>query len=444
MSLKTGLRHFATDTRGNIAVITVFLLVPILVIAGGATDIARQESYRAHLQDSVDRAVLAAAPLDQTLSVTDTVREYLKSLPFADQVTVVPTYTTHTNSKVVTLTASYVMPTYFLHFIGKPSLKVIASATAEEKRTNIEISLILDVSGSMREISNSGNRRIDELKPAAKEFLDLVLSASAKEYTSVNIVPYAGDVNVSAAIFNALRGARTHNNSSCFERYDANYTGGMPNLTGRAQVPHFSHSNNQVNNVPDMDKGWCPSEASAISILSDSATVLKQRITDYRMADGTGTAIAMNWGILLLNPALQDYVEQAAQIGMVPKKFKDRPAEWNDANTKKFIVLMTDGKVVAQQRPKDPNRDINLPTNSISPAPQSESSAAALLQTLCTFAKGKKVTIFTIGFQVPSSYEGQMQSCASSASHYYPVQGLDIKTAFRSIWSAIQKIRLTG
>jgi Flp pilus assembly protein TadG len=442
MSLQRGLRSFAADTRGNVAAITVFLLVPLLVMAGGATDIARQESYRAKLQDSVDRAVLAAASLDQKDTVAKTVSEYLKSLSFAGDVTVTPTYVTKTNSKTVTVTASYVMPTYFLHFIGKENLTITASATAEEKRTNIEISLMLDVSGSMKDkLSGTNTRRIDEMKTAAKAFLDIVLTDTAKEYTSVNIVPYAGDVNVGASIFNGLGGARTHNNSSCFEYYNSNYTGGMPNLAGRAQVPHFSQSNwNQT--TADQDKGWCPSESSAISIFSDSASALKTRITNYRMADGTGTAIAMDWGILLLNPALRPYVQQAAQIGMVPNKFKDRPADWNDLNTKKFVVLMTDGGVSDQYRPKDPNKDINTqPSNN---TVQNRASAVALLQTFCTFAKGKQVTVFTVGFEVPSTYESEMRSCATNASHYYPVKGLNLTKAFESIATAIQKIKLTN
>jgi Flp pilus assembly protein TadG len=441
MSLHKAVLRFAEDTRGNIAVITVFLLVPILVIAGGATDIARQESYRAQLQDSVDRAVLAAAPLDQTLTIADTVREYLKSLPFASAVTVTSSNKTATNSKTVTVTASYVMRTYFLHFVGMRTLTVAASATAEEKRTNVEISLMLDISGSMRFVSSSGKRRIDELKPAAQEFINTILTTESAAYTSVNIVPYAGHVNISANIFNGLGASRSHNNSSCVELLDADYASGLPNLSGRTQVPHFTHSNFNTA-VSDMIWWWCPEENSSISIFSDSKTTLNQRITGYKMADGTGTAVAMNWGLLLLNPVLRPYVQQAAQIGMVPNKFKDRPANWDDLGTKKFIVLMTDGAISDQYRPKDNARATNIaPDNK---TVQTRTQARDLMYKVCNFAKSKNVTIFTIGFEVDATAQTEMKSCASSASHFYPVAGIDIKTAFRSIATAIQKIKLTN
>ena len=55
------LRDFLADRGGNVAIISAFAIIPLLAIAGGATDIARHEAYRVQLQDGVDRAVLASA-----------------------------------------------------------------------------------------------------------------------------------------------------------------------------------------------------------------------------------------------------------------------------------------------------------------------------------------------------------------------------------------------
>jgi Flp pilus assembly protein TadG len=40
---------FLRDRRGNVAIIVALLLMPMLVLAGGATDIARYEAHRAQL-----------------------------------------------------------------------------------------------------------------------------------------------------------------------------------------------------------------------------------------------------------------------------------------------------------------------------------------------------------------------------------------------------------
>lgn len=437
MPLSSLFRRFISDGSGNVAIIAAFAFIPMLVIAGGATDIARHESFRVQLQDGVDRAVLAAASLTQTRAMEATVTDYLKSVPFIDDVTVSFTPVSGLTYREVTVRAQYSMPTGFLSLIGVNTMTVNAMATAIEHRKNVEISLMLDVSGSMR---YGYPRRIDLLKPAAQDFIDAILNPKTVDYTSVSIVPYAGQVNMGAILFDALGGARVHTKSSCLEFSDADYASGMPSLMGRAQVPHFTHWNfNQ--NVSDMNWWWCPTEDTSISYLSNDATALKQRIANYKMHDGTGTAVAMNWGLMLLDPTSQPLVQQAVSSGIVSAAFATRPAAFNDGETLKVIVLMTDGAISDQFRPKDPNRSVTLAPNN--KQVQSRAQARDLMYKVCNRAKASGVTVFTIGFDVDSTAATEMSSCASSPSHYYPVTGLDIEAAFRSIATAIQKIRLT-
>src|SRR5690606_7769544 len=105
---------FLRDSKGNVAVIVAFLILPMLVLAGGATDLARAESHRVQLQDGIDRAVLAAASLTQTVTVETTIRDYLKSLDFVDEVELTFDYDLSINARDVKVTASYDMPTGFL------------------------------------------------------------------------------------------------------------------------------------------------------------------------------------------------------------------------------------------------------------------------------------------------------------------------------------------
>ena len=64
------------------------------------------------------------------------------------------------------------------------------------------------------------------------------------------------------------------------------------------------------------------------------------------------------------------------------------------------------------------------------------------LLNICTAAKNEGITIFTIGFEAPTDAQAVMQSCATSPSHYYDVDGLEISDAFDAIVATIMKLKL--
>ena len=433
----TILQRFFRDRRGNVAVIVALLILPMLVLAGGATDIARYEAHRVQLQDGVDRAALAAASLSQTKSVQSTVNSYMKSISFIGDVDLDYDSVISINARKVTVTASYPMQTGFLPLIGISELNIVVSATAEDRRPNIEISLMLDISGSMRWGTPT---RLSLLRPAAKEFIDTILTPASAPTTSISIVPYAGSVNPGSAVFNGLGVPRKHNYSSCVEFANNDYGVGMIPLNQRTQVPHFTNSHDGVNE-PGLEWSWCPYEATSITYLSNNAATLKAKIDGMRMHDGTGTAIAMNWGMLLLEPSAQPFIAQAAGAGIVPMQFANRPAAFNNGGTVKVIVLMTDGIISQQLRPHTYNYPRNPAVNNYEM--QSSQNAAQKMQTVCDRAKANNVIVYTIGFQLEDEGKVQMRNCASSAGHYYDVVGLDIASAFRAVANSIQKVKLT-
>jgi hypothetical protein len=62
----------------------------------------------------------------------------------------------------------------------------------------------------------------------------------------------------------------------------------------------------------------------------------------------------------------------------------------------------------------------------------------------CVAAKAKKnVRIFTIAFEAPAVGASLLDFCASSTAHALKATGLNIDTAFKSIASSINKLRLT-
>ena len=63
---------------------------------------------------------------------------------------------------------------------------------------------------------------------------------------------------------------------------------------------------------------------------------------------------------------------------------------------------------------------------------------------VCDAAKNNEIVVFTIGFEVTTSSAQVMQDCASSESHFYRVEGVEISDAFNAIAQTIQRLKLTN
>lgn len=67
------------------------------------------------------------------------------------------------------------------------------------------------------------------------------------------------------------------------------------------------------------------------------------------------------------------------------------------------------------------------------------------MSNVCTAAKTNGVVIYTIGFEIGEggTAEAALKNCATSFTHYYRVDGVDISAAFSSIAGNVQSLRLT-
>ncbi|MEL7025799.1 MAG: hypothetical protein AAGO57_01030, partial [Pseudomonadota bacterium] len=65
------------------------------------------------------------------------------------------------------------------------------------------------------------------------------------------------------------------------------------------------------------------------------------------------------------------------------------------------------------------------------------------LNNICTQAKNNDVIVFSVGFEVTDASAVVMQNCASSANHFYRVDGTEIEFAFTSIANQINQLKLT-
>ena len=203
-------RSFANATRGNVAMIFALSLPVLVMITMGGIDLNRAATVRVNLQDALDAAALAAArspavtDADLTEVGTKALRANLQNYPEIQLAGA--TFTLNANQIVIsnatvnvkTLVANIILPPY-----GKlmdDTLPVAAHSEVNRSSKNIEVGLVLDITGSM------SGQRITDLKGAAVQLVDIVVQAQQSPYyTRMAIIPYSIGVNM-GAYANGARG----------------------------------------------------------------------------------------------------------------------------------------------------------------------------------------------------------------------------------------------
>ncbi|MEE9427081.1 MAG: TadE/TadG family type IV pilus assembly protein, partial [Paracoccaceae bacterium] len=234
--------RFRRDEDGSLIIFSLFLLIMMLMISGMAVDLMRAETHRARLQSTLDRAVLAGASLQQTLNSEDVVRDYFDKAGLGAYLTDVAVIEDST-SKTVTASAQLTAGTYFMKLLGVDHLSAPAAGEAEESISDIEVSLVLDVSGSMGSTSASGNTKMEDLIEAAQEFVYLMQCDpdAEKPYdnvctvpantVSISLIPYAEQVLVGEEMLQEFNITNEHTDSSCVDFNNSDFQSASMSLT---------------------------------------------------------------------------------------------------------------------------------------------------------------------------------------------------------------------
>ncbi|NBB81604.1 MAG: hypothetical protein GVY36_19545 [Verrucomicrobia bacterium] len=575
------LKRFRHDENGGATLLTLYLLFIILLIASFGIDLMRQEMHRAELQANLDAAVLSAAtvPYDndpETPDAKDRLIDHFKKAGLEEALHDVEDGDIVVNavSAKVSASASEKIDTHLMRLTGVDTMTAAAAATAKESVENIEVSLVLDISGSMR-----FGDRIGDLRPAAKNFISAMLPNEDREKTtSINIIPYAGQVNPGPEMFEKLGGVRygttggdffpdsTHDISHVIVYYDRDqndsqpydYTAkledypsserdkivkddldsyiyfldaflrredsdlsdsdtlvgasykagpmesgphflngatagfppaqdddvdaeydfddfydevlpqtsscleidssdfdhsGLPGQGNYEQTGHFMYWDIAANY---MDWGWCPEDDTSIVYAQNDKDALRDYIDDMRLHDGTGTHYGIKYGLAALDPASMDDIVALKDGGLnaylpeekhgIPTDFDDRPLPWGAEDSKKFIVLMTDGKITAQYRPKekyDPDHMINAMSNSDREVASHKSDNVSSFDQACQQAKNNGIVVYTIAFETNGDGVKQMRRCATSPSFFFKASKSSISKVFSAIAAGINQLRLT-
>lgn len=346
--LQRPVTRFARNEDGSMIVFGLYLFICILLIGGISVDIMRNELSRLRLQSTVDTAVLAAADLDQKLDPEAVVRDYFSKAGMSDMLETVHVVE-NLNSRTVSATSLQSVPTFFINALGVTSMPANAAGTAREEISDIEISMVLDVSGSM-----SSSNRLRDLKSAARSFVNTVLSEErsigSNGEVSISIVPYSTQVNIGKDIIDKMSVSYGHNYSHCLDFYSTDFRSTSMPSSGRRQTGHFdpwSRTSPATDFVCRNDSGF------KVQPITQNKTELIKQIDALTPAGNTSIDIGLKWGTALLDPTFRDIANDLIDAKKLDTVFEGRPYDYTRPNSMKVLVVMTDGENTNQYTLKD-------------------------------------------------------------------------------------------
>jgi Flp pilus assembly protein TadG len=337
---------------GTLTVLGLFVFLMMLFAAGISIDLMRSEVERTRLQYTLDRASLAAASLTQTADGRDVVHGYLEAAGLRRQDVQIQ-FEDLDNLRAVAITTEAETPSLLMRLLGYDVLTQPVAARAEQRQTELEVSLVLDVSGSMR---NDG--KLNSLKTAAKDFVSKLL-AEDTHLTTISIVPYNDRVNLGTMLSAYFPLSSQHSESACviFDPSDFDRLGLAPGQ----QLKRMAHIDidrrdwseawsSYVEGRPIREPHCYTDGRSEIIAWSNDEAALHAHIDALEARDSTMIGLGTKWGAILLDPSTRSILEAMTIDGKVDERFAGRPFDYDAPQTEKVLVVMTDGRNTRQWR----------------------------------------------------------------------------------------------
>lgn len=408
---------FRSEEEGGVTIFVISLFILMIIFGGIAVDVMRFEWRRVTLQETMDRAMLASAnlvvPPNQTPE--SVAQNWFDVAGLGDELTV--DYTLNTldgeataNSRRVVGQATVRSYNHFMHMVDIPWFQSRVSSAAEQGVSNIEVIMALDITGSMGESSGS-TTKIAALRQAATNFVNILkfsrdangaytIPKDPNNLISIGMVPYSSNVNVPVALrqqFNvqhlsswdfqpnqgvprvncleispdtfgtmalsqsnpismaAVTNAGASDPGLAVTLPGATNTnganGGVVNRGYTAPVAtDYASASNMCHHGDNTATGADESGSNLIQLPTTDISTLRTQINQLIPRGNTSIAVGMRWATALIDESARPIY--TALRGGVPG-MAGRPAANNDSETRKIIVLMTDGTHVSSRHVVD-------------------------------------------------------------------------------------------
>ncbi|MFD1302330.1 pilus assembly protein TadG-related protein [Methylobacterium marchantiae] len=503
------LRRFRKDANGAIAILFGLIVIPLLVLSGLVIDYGTNSMAQQNFQDAADSTVLSLLKLP--ISTTDAdlqakaetqIRATVPKLVGDDTKIAV----TRVDNKI-TIAITGTTQTSLTKIAGFNAFPLSILSSGMRGSGNLEIALVLDNTGSM------AGTKINNLKSAANDLVSTLfkeVDPNKPNSLKIGIVPFSMTVNVgpgntkqewldkdakasyhsqifvSAANRLTLFGKMGIAWGGCVESrpypydvqdtppsvatpdtlfvpyfapdesdnddyavndymndYSGRTSGSSVNRTRQGQIDKYSNNSFKVSKTvrPNGALSYLYGPNSGcdlqpITHLTTSQTTLTNAINAMTVIGDTNIAMGLVWGWHLLSPN---------------GPFSEGVA-YNDKDTRKFVVLMTDGQNTSAQTYSSNQSYYSgigyiwqnrIGTTSFDAATRT-SAIDARLTTLCNNMKGAGITIFAVRVEVTEGTSDILKNCASGTDKFYDVQNsANLTDAFKAIGSQISELRIS-
>ena len=505
-----GILRFLRSKRGGVALPFALVAVPVTFMSVAAVDFHRATMIKTGLQDALDAATLTVgrssasdAPTIQALGQA-TLAANLKAYSSA-------TLTSSSfvlDGSTVEASAQIAVTPLVVDVFGGGDLQVAATSQVVRAINKLEVSMVLDNTGSM------AGSKISLLKTAAASFVDTLSTAAARstdpDSVKIGLVPFSMTVNVGSAYRdaswmdqNAVSPINdeifsTHANrftlfqqmgvpwGGCVESrqapYDVQDTAPDPSTPATLFTPFFAPDEPGTNGtsntwsnmtwynnyIPDVVSGaWNLHQGYAAKYNTTAIRTGTNSSTGYTYGPNAGCQLqplkrlSTDWtGLKAAINAMTPIGDTNIPMGMVwgwhllspNAPFSDGVA-YGTPRTTKVVVMMTDGQ---NQMTSNSNNNASfyngdgyvwqnrLGITSGSDG-QRQSMLDSRLTTLCTNMKAQGIVIYTVRVDVTDNNYAVLQNCASSPDKFYNVQNAnDLTAVFNGIAGAIENLRISA
>lgn len=405
------LSDFRSEEEGGVTIFVVMLFVLMILFGGIAVDVMRYEWRRVTLQETMDRAMLSAAnlvipPEETPQSVA---QDWFDVAGLGNQLTVdysaplIEGESTNSSRRVVG-TARVRSYNHFMQLMDIPWFEGPVASGAQQGVSKIEVLLVLDITGSMAEASGS-TTKIAALRTAATNFVNILkfnrdaggnytIPKDPNNLISIGMVPYSSNVNMpralrdqfaftNLAVWNDQPVGMGVPNINCFEIPETTYNqtalsrttpirmaavadtsqsapnfstttnaaGGTVTLNRATPVAPNMNSNEVICNHGDNpNTGTNETTGNMVLLPTTVPATVRNQIALLQPRGRTSIAVGMRWGSLLMDETARP-IYTALRSG--ESAMAGRPTNNNDGETRKIIVLMTDGDHVASKHIRD-------------------------------------------------------------------------------------------
>lgn len=507
------LGSFWNDRRGNVAMMFGLAAIPFFAFGGLAVDYSRAMMVKNRLGDALDATALAiGGQLGLSESeVTASANAYFRANFPSGELGTVSNLNIQYEQAFVTISANATVDTLIMGLIGYHTMTVSSEVEVRREMKGLEVALVLDTTGSMSE----GTKMPALKQAANDLISILFGTNNYPEKLKVGIVPFAAAVRLDPAMAVNGGWIDTTGTSSIARDYYDNsrfaYTIYAP-LTGAAQSWQFVSTRKwtgctearpnglEATDTPptagNPDSRWVaymqPDEPDTgisysgsgnynYNYLSDgtsSSTAWETRLKRSAKyagkspslsttADGpyygcgmqpvlalTNDRAAIVARINSLNPSGNTHIPIGLGWGwrvLSPGAPFTEGVQYNDAETSKALILMTDGVNTISTQMSSTLRSTYSSYGYLYKARLGTTNSSTMIanmnaqtSTLCTNIKAQNIRVYTILLEEnDTTVRNLLRGCATNPSLFYDnVSASQLQQVFRVIGSDLSNLRL--